>query len=177
MAVVDSRARVIGVEGLRVVDASSFALLPPGHPQSTVCGFSVFFLRGLAGSCPFLASVVHADGCWLQICWLRRLRRIYWVLLSTPRKADVGFQTSCSSLFKLSSAKRLRIDIASASKSNIYSSSVSSFVPISDAYSYVSPELGVQYSVKVGVSNLVHHAQMQMPQLVYEFVRFPNLTP
>lgn len=36
MAVVDSKARVIGVEGLRVVDASSFALLPPGHPQSTV---------------------------------------------------------------------------------------------------------------------------------------------
>ncbi|TKA25745.1 hypothetical protein B0A50_05842 [Salinomyces thailandicus] len=36
MAVVDSQARVIGVSGLRVVDASSFALLPPGHPQSTV---------------------------------------------------------------------------------------------------------------------------------------------
>ncbi|KAE9981233.1 hypothetical protein EG328_011783 [Venturia inaequalis] len=36
MAVVDSRARVIGVNSLRVVDASSFALLPPGHPQSTV---------------------------------------------------------------------------------------------------------------------------------------------
>ncbi|KAF2258968.1 oxidoreductase [Lojkania enalia] len=36
MAVVDARARVIGVEGLRVVDASSFALLPPGHPMSTV---------------------------------------------------------------------------------------------------------------------------------------------
>ncbi|PVI07227.1 GMC oxidoreductase [Periconia macrospinosa] len=35
-AVVDSKARVIGVNGLRVVDASSFALLPPGHPQSTV---------------------------------------------------------------------------------------------------------------------------------------------
>lgn len=29
MAVVDSKARVIGVSGLRVVDASSFALLPP----------------------------------------------------------------------------------------------------------------------------------------------------
>jgi choline dehydrogenase-like flavoprotein len=40
MAVVDSRARVIGVHGLRVVDASSFALLPPGHPQSTVCELS-----------------------------------------------------------------------------------------------------------------------------------------
>jgi len=39
MAVVDSRARVIGVHGLRVVDASSFALLPPGHPQSTVCEY------------------------------------------------------------------------------------------------------------------------------------------
>lgn len=35
-AVVDSKAKVIGVEGLRVVDASAFALLPPGHPQSTV---------------------------------------------------------------------------------------------------------------------------------------------
>lgn len=39
MAVVDSRARVIGVNSLRVVDASSFALLPPGHPQSTVCEY------------------------------------------------------------------------------------------------------------------------------------------
>lgn len=36
-AVVDSKARVFGVEGLRVVDAASFALLPPGHPVSTVC--------------------------------------------------------------------------------------------------------------------------------------------
>lgn len=35
-AVVDSNAKVFGVDGLRVVDASSFALLPPGHPQSTV---------------------------------------------------------------------------------------------------------------------------------------------
>lgn len=35
-AVVDSRARVIGVQGVRVVDASAFALLPPGHPQSTI---------------------------------------------------------------------------------------------------------------------------------------------
>jgi len=37
MAVVDSTAKVIGVGLLRVVDASSFALLPPGHPVSTVC--------------------------------------------------------------------------------------------------------------------------------------------
>ncbi|KAF2088016.1 GMC oxidoreductase [Saccharata proteae CBS 121410] len=36
MAVVDTRARVYGVEGLRVVDASAFALLPPGHPVSTI---------------------------------------------------------------------------------------------------------------------------------------------
>ncbi|XDG04640.1 hypothetical protein ABKA04_004255 [Annulohypoxylon sp. FPYF3050] len=35
-AVVDPRARVIGVEKLRVVDSSVFALLPPGHPQSMV---------------------------------------------------------------------------------------------------------------------------------------------
>lgn len=36
-AVVDSSARVIGVSGLRVVDASAFPFLPPGHPTSTVC--------------------------------------------------------------------------------------------------------------------------------------------
>lgn len=36
-AVVDSNAKVFGVKGLRVVDASSFALLPPGHPVATVC--------------------------------------------------------------------------------------------------------------------------------------------
>ena len=36
MAVVDSRARVIGVQGLRVVDASAFPFLPPGQPQSIV---------------------------------------------------------------------------------------------------------------------------------------------
>ncbi|KAF2745593.1 GMC oxidoreductase [Sporormia fimetaria CBS 119925] len=36
MAVLDSHARVRGVSGLRVVDASAFPLLVPGHPQSTV---------------------------------------------------------------------------------------------------------------------------------------------
>jgi choline dehydrogenase len=41
MAVVDSKARVLGVRGLRVVDASSFAMLPPGHPQATCCMFSL----------------------------------------------------------------------------------------------------------------------------------------
>jgi choline dehydrogenase len=39
-AVVDSSARVIGTKKLRIVDASSFALLPPGHPQSTVYAFA-----------------------------------------------------------------------------------------------------------------------------------------
>ncbi|KAK2606325.1 hypothetical protein QQS21_003256 [Conoideocrella luteorostrata] len=37
MAVVDSQARVRNISGLRVVDASAFPFLPPGHPQSTVC--------------------------------------------------------------------------------------------------------------------------------------------
>lgn len=35
-AVVDSKARIIGVNALRVVDTSAFALLPPGHPQADV---------------------------------------------------------------------------------------------------------------------------------------------
>lgn len=41
MAVVDSQARVFGVEGLRVVDASAFPFLPPGHPQSVACKLCV----------------------------------------------------------------------------------------------------------------------------------------
>lgn len=36
MAVVDSKARVFGTKGLRVVDAGAFPFLPPGHPQSTI---------------------------------------------------------------------------------------------------------------------------------------------
>lgn len=36
MAVIDNKARVYGVSGLRVVDASSMPFLPPGHPMSTV---------------------------------------------------------------------------------------------------------------------------------------------
>jgi choline dehydrogenase-like flavoprotein len=37
MAVVDSKGRVIGVQNLRVVDASIFPFLPPGQPSATVC--------------------------------------------------------------------------------------------------------------------------------------------
>lgn len=36
MAVVDLESKVIGVTGLRVLDISAFALLPPGQPQATV---------------------------------------------------------------------------------------------------------------------------------------------
>jgi choline dehydrogenase len=39
-SVVDSEASVIGVEKLRVVDASAFALLPPGQPQAMVSALS-----------------------------------------------------------------------------------------------------------------------------------------
>lgn len=43
-AVVDTQGRVYGVQGLRIVDASIFPLLPPGHPQATVCASSLPFL-------------------------------------------------------------------------------------------------------------------------------------
>ena len=39
-AVVDTNGRVRGVSSLRVVDASTFPLLPPGHCQATVCTYS-----------------------------------------------------------------------------------------------------------------------------------------
>jgi choline dehydrogenase len=38
-AVLDSQARVRGVSGLRVVDASSMPTLVPGHPMATICKF------------------------------------------------------------------------------------------------------------------------------------------
>ena len=45
MAVIDSQARIYGVQSLRVVDASSFPVLPPGHPSSTICKSSKFKAR------------------------------------------------------------------------------------------------------------------------------------
>lgn len=44
-AVVDAKGRVFGVQGLRVVDASSMPLLPPGHPMATICKFSLSLSR------------------------------------------------------------------------------------------------------------------------------------
>lgn len=36
LAVLDNTARVFGVQNLRVVDASSFPFITPGHPQAVV---------------------------------------------------------------------------------------------------------------------------------------------
>ncbi|KAJ4303196.1 hypothetical protein N0V90_002089 [Kalmusia sp. IMI 367209] len=49
MAVLDSKARVYGVSGLRVVDASSFPVLPPGTPSHTVFSLylNVTFVTGV----------------------------------------------------------------------------------------------------------------------------------
>ncbi|PVH68754.1 GMC oxidoreductase [Cadophora sp. DSE1049] len=38
MAVVDSHGKVFGVQGLRVIDSSSFAFTPPGHTQGATYG-------------------------------------------------------------------------------------------------------------------------------------------
>lgn len=48
-AVIDSHARVYGVRGLRVVDASAFAILPPGHPMSTICELCLGALQVVGG--------------------------------------------------------------------------------------------------------------------------------
>ncbi len=42
MAVIDNHARVYGTQNLRVVDASSFPFLPPGHPQVRTLPSSFF---------------------------------------------------------------------------------------------------------------------------------------
>ena len=36
-AVVDTKGKVFGVNGLRLVDISVFPFLPPGHTQANVC--------------------------------------------------------------------------------------------------------------------------------------------
>ncbi|EAW11661.1 GMC family oxidoreductase [Aspergillus clavatus NRRL 1] len=51
MAVVDSKARVIGVDALRVVDASAFPMLPPGHPQSTIYALAEKIACDISGAC------------------------------------------------------------------------------------------------------------------------------
>ncbi|KAI9647021.1 hypothetical protein NHQ30_005023 [Ciborinia camelliae] len=48
--VVDSKARVLGVSGVRVVDAAAFPLLPPGHPMSTVYAFAEKIASDIIGS-------------------------------------------------------------------------------------------------------------------------------
>ncbi|KAL3417977.1 GMC oxidoreductase [Phlyctema vagabunda] len=51
LTVVDSQARVLGVEGLRVVDASAFPFLPPGHPMSTVYAFAEKIACDISQNC------------------------------------------------------------------------------------------------------------------------------
>lgn len=50
MAVLDSKARVYGTQNLRVVDASAFPFLPPGHPQSTVYALAEKIVADILGS-------------------------------------------------------------------------------------------------------------------------------
>ncbi|KAA8614449.1 Choline dehydrogenase [Pyrenophora tritici-repentis] len=47
MAVVDPQARVYGVQGLRVVDASALPILPPGHPTSTIYALAEKIAAGI----------------------------------------------------------------------------------------------------------------------------------
>ncbi|KAA8647953.1 GMC family oxidoreductase [Aspergillus tanneri] len=56
-AVVDSKARVIGVEALRVVDASAFPFLPPGHPQSTIYALAEKIACDISGACSVTMSL------------------------------------------------------------------------------------------------------------------------
>lgn len=68
MAVLDSRARVFGVQGLRVVDASSMPILVPGHPQSAVCKCRVIIQLSRADShryaCRKDCGRYHSSSCY-----------------------------------------------------------------------------------------------------------------
>ncbi|KAI1312685.1 GMC oxidoreductase [Xylaria venustula] len=49
MAVVDSAARVYGVSGLRVVDASAFPFVPAGHPMGTIYALAEKIAANITG--------------------------------------------------------------------------------------------------------------------------------
>lgn len=46
-AFIDSKAKVIGVKALRVVDASAFPVSSPGHPQATVHALAEYMAAGI----------------------------------------------------------------------------------------------------------------------------------
>ncbi|KAF4539453.1 Choline dehydrogenase [Lasiodiplodia theobromae] len=50
MAVVDTEAKVYGVSGLRIVDASAMPILPPGHPSSTIYALAEKIADGIVKS-------------------------------------------------------------------------------------------------------------------------------
>lgn len=60
MAVVDSKARVIGVTGLRVIDSSSFRFTPPGHTQAATCEFLAVFSGVLVHHANYITDA-HAE--------------------------------------------------------------------------------------------------------------------
>ena len=90
MAVLDSHARVRGVNGLRVVDASAFPLCPPGHPQSTVCQYPFPFSYLLLTASRFtrLTSSRYGSG---EDCGLRSGGRVsYRVERTRENPFDFG---------------------------------------------------------------------------------------
>ncbi|KAL2826681.1 hypothetical protein BDW59DRAFT_160873 [Aspergillus cavernicola] len=61
MAVVDSRARVFGVNRLRVVDASAFPFLPPAHPQATCYMLAEKIAEDILNSAAMRNQVLRMD--------------------------------------------------------------------------------------------------------------------
>lgn len=103
MAVVDNHARVFGVDGLRLVDASAFPLLPPGHPQATVCKSTALSMFPYA--CLWSKKLFHAQTLtvFLQICWRRKSRMLFETAhdqSTTLRNADFPTSVRPNSRFK-----------------------------------------------------------------------------
>lgn len=85
MAVLDANAKVRGVSGLRVVDASSLPILPPGHPMSTICTLAFSCISRSPAKVVFANHFVDE-----QMLSLRRSPTIFFTATRYPRKCELA---------------------------------------------------------------------------------------
>lgn len=97
MAVIDSQARVYGTQNLRVVDASSFPFLPPGHPQSTIYALAEKITADIMGASvppPGYSLAGYAQGLTQEQTLLQTSTNSSGQILAKTANGAASFSTS-----------------------------------------------------------------------------------